>query len=77
MKMMNKDFAGGKKVMEVNLDHSLIKNLSRMYLANANDPMIATCIQQLYDGALFLDGALKSPTDFLKRMNDIMTQATK
>ena len=77
MKMMNKDFAGGKKVMEVNLEHPLIKNLSRMYIANAGDPMIKTCVEQLYEGAQFLDGNLQSPTDFLKRMTEIMTAATK
>lgn len=77
MKMMHKDFVAGKKVMEVNLEHPLVKNLARRYLANAADPMIATCIQQLYDGALFLDGALPSPTDYIKRMTEIMTEATQ
>jgi molecular chaperone HtpG len=76
MKMMNKDFIAAKKVLEVNLEHPLVKNLARRYLANAGDPMITTCIEQLYEGALFLDGSLKTPTDFLKRMTDIMTEAT-
>jgi len=77
MKMMNKDFVGGKKVMEVNMEHALLKNLSRKYIANANDPVIGNCVQQLYEGAQLIDGTLTSPTDFLRRMTDIMITATE
>lgn len=77
MKMMNKDFTGSKKIMEINMDHPLIKNLSRMYLANNQNDIVHQCITQLYEGALLIDGTLASPTDFVKRMTDIMVNATK
>jgi molecular chaperone HtpG len=80
MKMMNKDAAASpasKKVLEINMEHPLIKNLSRLYLGDTNNPIIRTCIMQLYEGALFADGELPPTTDFLKRMTDIMEQATK
>jgi molecular chaperone HtpG len=80
MKMMNKDGAAApasKKVLEINMEHPLIKNLSRMYLGDTNNPIIRTCIIQLYEGALFADGELPPTTDFLKRMTEIMEQATK
>jgi molecular chaperone HtpG len=79
MKMMNKDAVApaSKKVLEINMEHPLVKNLSRMYLGDTNNPIIRTCIMQLYEGALFADGELPPTTDFLKRMTEIMEQATK
>lgn len=77
MKMMNKDFAGAKKIMEINMTHPLIKNLSRIYIADAASPMLQKCILQMYEGALFIEGSLPSSTDFVARMTEIMQEATK
>ncbi|MEW6087703.1 MAG: molecular chaperone HtpG [bacterium] len=77
MKMMNKDFRGSKKIMEVNTSHPLITNLSRMYMADANDPFIKKCVEQLYEGALLAEGSLASTADFVKRMTEIMERAAK
>jgi molecular chaperone HtpG len=79
MKMMNQGHMGmgAKKIMEVNTDHPLIRNLSKKYLANSTDPFIKTCIEQLYAGSLLIEGDIKSPSDFVKRMNQIIEEATK
>ncbi|MBI5207034.1 MAG: molecular chaperone HtpG [Candidatus Firestonebacteria bacterium] len=77
MKMMNKETFGSKKILEINLSHPLIRNLSRIYIADKNSPLLKKCIHQLYDGALFLDGDLTSSTDFIKRMTELMEEATK
>ena len=78
MKMMGGSAGpSSKKIMEVNMEHPAIRNLSRMYIANNADPFIKTCIDQLYDGALMIEGAISSPADFIKRMTDIMIEATK
>jgi molecular chaperone HtpG len=77
MKMMHQDYkAESKRIMEINIEHPLIKNLSRLYISDTNNPMIRKCIEQLYDGALFVDGELSGSSDFIKRMTDIMVQAT-
>ena len=77
MKMMNKEFKGSKKIMEVNTSNSLISNLSRMYMADANNPFLKKCIEQLYEGVLLAEGDLTSSADFVKRMAEIMEEATK
>ncbi|MFQ5628269.1 MAG: molecular chaperone HtpG [bacterium] len=77
MKMMNKDYAGAKKILEINTSHPLIKNLSRLNLASNTDPLLRNCILQLYDGAALAEGNLGSPTDFVNRMTEIMANATK
>ena len=77
MKMMDKDFTGSKKILEINTTHPLIKNLSKLNLADAKDPLLRTCILQIYDGALLINDSLETPTDFVKRMTEIMEKATK
>ena len=77
MKMMHTDYTAGKKVLEINLEHPLMKNLSRLYLANNQHAMIKQCIRQVYESALLMEGTLTTPADFVKRMTDIMVEATK
>ncbi len=77
MKYMNKDFTGSKKILEINTKHPLIKNLSRINMADSKDPLLRNCIQQLYEGALLINENLESPTDFVKRMTEIMLKATE
>lgn len=72
-----KDFPGSKRILEINTAHPLIKNLSRLNLGSAADPLLRQCILQLYEGLLLLNDDLPSPTDFIKRMNEIMAEATK
>ncbi|HOU36527.1 MAG TPA: molecular chaperone HtpG [Candidatus Omnitrophota bacterium] len=77
MKLMHKDYKSeAKRIMEINIEHPLIKNLSKLYISDTNNPMIRKCIEQLYEGALFVDGDLPASSDFIKRMTDIMVQAT-
>ena len=77
MKQLNKDFSGSKKILEINTAHPVIKNLSRLNMANSKDPLLRNSILQLYEGAKLIDGNLDSPTEFVKRMAEIIEAATK
>ncbi|RME01270.1 MAG: molecular chaperone HtpG, partial [Calditrichaeota bacterium] len=77
MKMMNQDYTGSKKILEVNLSHPLIKNLARLNLGDSSDPLLRKCILQLYEGALLIEGSLTSPNEFVRRMTELMEEATK
>jgi len=77
MKIMDKEFKSPKKIMEINTSHPLINNLSRIYIADAGNPLIKKCVEQLYEGALLAEGNLGPSTDFIKRMTEIMEEATK
>lgn len=77
MKMMNKDYTGQKKILEINTKHPLIKNLSTINLKDSKDPILRSSIIQLYEAALLVEGNLTSPTDFVERMIEIMEKATK
>jgi molecular chaperone HtpG len=76
MKMMQQDMPAGKRILEVNTSHPIIRNLSCMLIADENNPLIRTVINQLYEGALLLEGSLDSTTAFLSRMNDLIEAAT-
>jgi molecular chaperone HtpG len=77
MKMINKDYASAKKIMEVNLSHPLIKNLWSIHQRDIKDPFLRTCIVQLYEGAVLLEQNLTDPTEFVGRMTEIMETATQ
>jgi molecular chaperone HtpG len=77
MKMMNKDYTGQKRILEINTKHPVIKNLSTINLKDSKDPVLRSSILQLYEGALLLEGNLASPSDFVSRMVELMEAATK
>ncbi len=76
MKMMQSDMPAGKKILEVNTSHPIIRNLSAMITADASNPLIKTAMKQLYEGALLLEGGLDSTAAFLSRMNELIEAAT-
>ena len=77
MKMMNKEYSGSKKILEINLSHPLIKNLGKRIIADASDLVLRNSMLQIYDGALLIEGNLASPNEFVSRMTELMVEATK
>ncbi len=77
MKMMGQEMPVSKRILEVNADHLVIKNLTRKYSADPADFFLKKCIVQLYESAQLVDGELTSRTDYVKRMMEIMEEATK
>ncbi|MDH5559352.1 MAG: molecular chaperone HtpG [Deltaproteobacteria bacterium] len=76
MKMMDKNYQGSKRVMEINSSNSLIKNLSSIQNKSPQDPLLKDCIEQLYEGARLLEGSLNDPSRLVPRTNQIMQKAT-
>ena len=77
MKMMNQDIPGSKKILEINPSHLLIKNLAHIHENNGDESLLKSCILQVYEGALLIDGNMDSPTEFVARMTEIMAHATR
>jgi molecular chaperone HtpG len=77
MQMMDKNFQSSKKILEINLNHPLLKNISSLLIANTQNDLIKNVIEQIYGGALLIEGQLSTPNDFVKRMNDLLVKATK
>lgn len=78
MKSMNPDYEGGQKVLEVNTDHPLMKNILALKSSEEDqDSLIKETIDQVYEGALLLDGNLSEPSAFVARMTRILVEATR
>ncbi len=77
MKMMGQDVPKSKRILEVNADHPVIRNLSKRYIANDKDPMLEKCIVQLFESAQLIDDELTSKNEYVKRMMEIMEEATQ
>ncbi len=77
MQYMEKNYTLSKRILEVNINHQIIKNLAEIYLKDKDDPRLKNAIEQLFDSALLLEGYLKNPADFVTRMNDFIMKATE
>lgn len=76
MLLMNKDFQYSKRILEVNISHPLIKNLERINSENPKSEQLINSINQLFEAALLIEGQVKDPNEFVKRMFNFMTEAT-
>ena len=77
MKMMNQTVVGSKKILEINPSNPLIRNLAHIHQNKDDKSLLKNCIQQVYEGALLIDGAMNTPTEFVARMTELMEHATK
>jgi molecular chaperone HtpG len=64
------------KVMEINADHPLVRNMIAIYTADANDPYLVSCIEQLYESSLLLEGYLADPHKMVNRINELLEQSS-
>lgn len=76
MQMMNKDASVPKKVMEINKDHKLVRNLIKVFKADNNDSYINEVVDQLYDTSLLLEGYLTDPHLLVNRINNMMEESS-
>lgn len=75
MKAMDKNFAGNKKILEINVSNPLIKKISSAYTTSGSTLELRETIEQLFDSAQLLQGSLESPVDFTKRLYNFMEKA--
>ncbi len=76
LRIMTKDTTPPVKVMELNRDHPLVRNLLRIHRHDGADAFFRTSVEQLYESALLLDGYLADPHALVARMNKLMEQAS-
>ena len=76
MKMANQNIEAQKKILEVNKDHKLIRNLLKVYKKSNNDEFIKSVTEQLYDTALLLEGSLDDPHKLINRLNKMMEESS-
>ncbi|GAB1255445.1 molecular chaperone HtpG [Desulfovibrio falkowii] len=75
LKVMQKDDSLPVKVLEVNRDHPLLRNMLRMFKADSSDRILAEMTQSLFDASLLLDGYLKDPQALAARTGKLLEEA--
>ncbi len=75
LKVMQKDDSLPVKVLEVNRDHPLLRNMLRMFKADGQDRILAEMTRSLFDASLLLDGYLKDPQALAARTNELLAEA--
>jgi molecular chaperone HtpG len=79
LKMSNQEMAmpAQKRLMEINKDHKLIRNLMNVFKKNEGDQFIVDTTEQLYESALLLEGSLDDPHKLVNRLNKMLTEASE
>lgn len=76
MNMMNKDMSVPARIMEVNKDHKLVRNLLKVFKANKDDAYISNVVEQLYESAILLEGYLTDPHKLVNRINHLLEDSS-
>ena len=77
MQLMKKDMSVPKRIMEVNKDHPLVRNLLTIYKKDVLDPHVIRVTEQLYESSLLLEGYLTDVNRMVERIEDILEKSTE
>ena len=67
-------FMGARKILEINLEHKVIKEINNKICDEKNHKHVSNIIHLLYDTALLNSGfTLDKPSEYAKRVNDMLT----
>ena len=75
IRVMQKSDDIPKRILEVNPGHPLLRTLLRIYMANAENPLIADLVNCLFDNVQMLDGYLEDPYRMADRSLKLMDKA--
>jgi len=76
MNMMGNNETIPAKIMELNQDHNLVRNLLKVFKSDANDKYIADVTEQLYESSLLLEGYLADPHKLVNRINAMLEESS-
>lgn len=76
MKMMNQDFPAQKKVLEINPENGLIRNLIELFKKDSDDPFIVTAAENLFETAQLLEGDTTDPHVMVGKINKLLEESS-
>jgi molecular chaperone HtpG len=77
MRLMNKNADLPQRVLELNPQHTLVKNLAKLVAGDRQDPLVELACEQMFEGSMLVDGYLTDPHKLVERMNRVLQQATE
>ncbi len=76
MNMMGNNETIPAKIMELNQDHKLVRNLLKVFKSDKNDKYITDVTEQLYESSLLLEGYLADPHKLVNRINSMLEESS-
>lgn len=76
MKSVNQDMTPIKKVMEINGDHALVRNMLTIFNNDPKDDYLAKASEQLFYSAQIQDGFIFDPNKMVPIMQSVLKDAT-
>ncbi len=76
MNMMGNNETIPAKIMELNKDHKLVRNLLKVFKSNSDDKYIVDVTEQLYESSLLLEGYLTDPHKLVNRINSMLEESS-
>jgi molecular chaperone HtpG len=77
MQIINKEASVPKKIMEINRDHPLIRNLLSIYRNDVKDAHLTRVTEQLYESSLLLEGYLTDAHQMVQRIGKLLETSTE
>ena len=77
MQIMNKDATIPKKIMEINRDHALVRNLIKIYKNDVKDEHLSRVTEQLFESALLLEGYMDDAHAMVNRIENLLEKSTE
>ncbi len=77
MQIMNKDLTVPKRLMEINRDHPLIRNLIKIYKHDPKADQLTRVTEQLYESSLLLEGYLQDANQMVQRIETLLEKSTE
>ena len=74
-RLLNQELQETPRILEVNRNHPLIRDLSNVLDAQPDAPLIDLTITQLYENQLLVEGLHPNPATIVSRIQDLMTIA--
>ncbi len=76
MHLVNKDESIPQKVLEINPQHQLTRNLLHIYQQEGSNDFIRKTTEQLFESALLLEGYLNDPHALVNRTFELLQQSS-
>jgi len=76
LKLANQNVEPDKRILEINPDSPLIRNLIEIFKKDSNDEYIKLVTEQLYGASLLMEGALEDPHKLVSEINHLLTDSS-
>jgi molecular chaperone HtpG len=76
MRIMGEDAPNAKRILELNPESPIVKNLNTLAERDAGSERIGLWAEMLYEQALLSEGVVQDPAKLVRNIQDLLTQAS-